>query len=126
MCGLSCRCAIVTFVAVRKVHVVRNNLRRAAFVAVLIRPVTHLQTAFHEGLAAFGEVPGNELTGLPPCHYINEIRLAFAAGLILEIPLDCEGEGRNRCPCVCVAQLGVSRKPPHKYDVIEHLYTSYK
>ena len=78
---------------------------------------------YHRALA---EVFADEFCVLPPCDNVDEIRLALSSGLVLEIPLDCEGEGRNRCPCVCVAQLGVFREPPHKYDVIEHLYTSYK
>lgn len=91
--------------AVAEIHVVGNNLRAAALIAVSVLPVTDLQAALYHGHAALGKVLGNELSRCAPRHHINEIRFLLA-GLGLEIPIHRQRETGDRSPRLRAAQLG--------------------
>ena len=106
--------------AVAEINVVGNHFRAAAVVAILVFPVADLKPALDHGHAALGEVLADELCGLAPSDYVDEIGGLLAALAALEVAVDRDGEGRHRRAVLRAAQLGITGESTHDDDTVQH------
>ncbi len=90
-----------------KVDVLRHDLGDIAAIAGVVGVVPHLEAAIHQDHAALGEVPADELSGLPPGDDVDEIRILGVRVFALVVSVAGDAEGDHSCSALSVAQLWV-------------------
>lgn len=88
-------------------------------VAFLVLPVTGFKACNNSDGAAFLEITGNELAGLPPGDQINEVGLSFA-GFSRKVTVNGDGKASDGNAILGAAQFGISGQSAHKVTYIHH------
>lgn len=105
-----------------KVAVVRNDIRRLTFVAVLVVPVADLEPTFHDDHAAFFEILGDKFAGLPPCDTVDEVCLFLS--FLGEVPVNGNGEAGNSNAAASPPQFRVAGQTTHNCNTVKHYSSS--
>ena len=79
-----------------------------------------MQTAFHHGHTALGEMPAYELGGLAPSDAVKKVRLPLAIG-VLKVPVTGDRETTDRDSSLGVPQLRVSGQAAHQTSSVQHI-----
>ena len=106
--GLGCH-AVIARLAVSarfgELHVVRDDLRAAAVVAVPVLPGADLQRAADKGRHALGEVLGGEFRIVSPAHNVDKVGLLL--GVLAVTAVDGEGKAGDGNVVRGPSQLGI-------------------
>jgi len=77
---------------VQRPQIVGDDFRRAPLSAILGNPIADLQPAIHGNQAAFVQIVGRELRGMPPGDDVDEVCLLLACLIPGHRPVDGDAE----------------------------------
>lgn len=80
------------FIAVTEIHTSNQNLRCAALLTVLIRPIPDLQPPGQVDHATLGEMLLDDLRRAAPGHTLDKVNLFFTGLLVGKVPLTGHGK----------------------------------
>ena len=94
-------------------NLVRDNLERYAVVAVVIRPVSRLDTTAYSDELSLAEITRDEFGCLIPRDDIDKISRRLVRVGALAASVNRQSERRNGRIVLRVSELRVTRQPPH-------------
>ena len=114
---------VIVTTRVGEIDVAGHHFGGGAAVAVPVSVLAVLEGTLDQSQTALGEEAGDELTGLSPGDYIEEIGFPLAGLPVLKVPVYGQTEGSHGHTALGVTQLRIGHQPALKEDLVQQAET---